>query len=107
MFRLFSTLIYCHHHISSSQSVVSQFKSLDQIVGKIESGIIAVKIKEGIIIHNKKKLNNRMEIVQAVATNTAIAGGFKSFTSAADDYYSGIDASATNEALMSALQTLV
>lgn len=54
MFRLFSTLIYCHHHISSSQSVVSQFKSLDQIVGKIESGIIAVKIKEGIIIHNKK-----------------------------------------------------
>ena len=48
-----------------------------------------------------------MEIVQAVATNTAIAGGFKSFTSAADDYYSGIDASATNEALMSALQTLV
>ena len=54
-FRLFSTLIYCHHHISSSQSVVSQFKSLDQIVGKIESGIIAVKIKEGIIIHNKKR----------------------------------------------------
>ena len=54
MFRLFSTLIYCHHHISSSQRVVSQFKSLDQIVGKIESGIIAVKIKEGIIIHNKK-----------------------------------------------------
>ena len=44
-----------------------------------------------------------MEIVQAVAVNTATAGGFKSFMSAADTYYSGIDATATNEDLMSAL----
>ena len=48
-----------------------------------------------------------MEIVQAVAVNTATAGGFKSFMDAADTYYSGIDASLTNDELISALSTLV